>query len=133
MSFGLEIEIKNIKLKNTTRVEQKGDIARIPFPPFPFGEIRVISPNNLRGRLLTRFSNIEGVTPTLDTILRALQAIADFSVPVIKVGSFYELKVNTEKGLVVATGLADMRTKTFKLSDIKKLDLGKIWRRIYGF
>jgi len=133
MGFGLEIEVKNVRLKDNIRVEQRGNIARIPTPPFPFGEIRVISPNNLKGRLLTRFSNIDGTTPTLDTILRAIKSMADFSTAVIKVGSFYELKVDVERGIVVATGLADMRTKTFKLSEVRRLDLGKIWRQIYGF
>ncbi|MCR8433169.1 MAG: hypothetical protein NDP13_00110 [Crenarchaeota archaeon] len=131
MGFGLELEIRNVKLKVPT--EQKGGISRLTSSPFPFAEI-LVSDDKLKARLLARFSNLEGSVPSLDSILRALQSVVDFAVPVfIRVGQFYELKIDLDKKLVTATGLADGRTKTFKLEDVRRFNLGEIWRRIYEF
>lgn len=131
MSFGLELEIQNVKPKVPT--EQRGNVSRLSFSPFPFTEILAFE-NRLKARLLARFSDLEGSTPSLDAILRALQSVVDFGASVvIKVGQFYELKIDFDKKLAVAKGIADGRTKTFKLEDVRKYDLGAIWRKIYEF
>lgn len=133
MSFGLEIEIKNAKLKEHVRIERIGDKYRLTVSPFPFSEIFVHG-KNLKGRLLARFSNLDGITPNLNAILKAIETICEFeSVIKITIGTFYELDIDKRRGIVVATGLADMRKKTFRLSEIQRLQLGKIWRKIYQF
>lgn len=133
MAFGLEIEIRNVKLKSNIRVERFGRKTKLSVSPFPFKEILLEEGNVLKGRLLARFSNLDGVTPTLNSILRAIKSIGEFERLTMKVGSFYELEIDSRRGIVTATGLADMRKKNFKLQDVERLELGKIWRKIYAF
>ncbi len=130
MGFGLEIEIYNVRLKEHIRIERGEKGFRLSHPPFPFSEI-IVEDNKLRGRLLARFSSLDGVTPNLNAIIRAITTIAEFDKLKLKIGMFYELEIDKRLGLVMAVGLADMRRKRFKLSEIQRLELGKIWRKIY--
>lgn len=132
MSFGLEIEISNVRLKEHVRIEKTEKGNKLSFSPFPFSEITVQG-NKYVGRLLARFSSLDGVTPNLNAILRAIETFAEYDKLNLKIGSFYELQIDKRKGLVTAIGLADMRRKIFKLADIQKMELGKIWRKIYEF
>ncbi len=132
MSFGLEIEISNVRLKEHVRIERSEKGHRLSFAPFPFSEI-IVKGNKFIGRLLTRFSSLDGVTPNLNAILRAIETFSEYDTLNLKIGTFYELQIDKRRGIVTAIGLADMRRKVFKLSDIQKLELGKIWRKIYEF
>ena len=132
MSFGLEIEIHNVRLKEHVRIEKSEKGFRLSRAPFPFSEI-IVEGNKLKGRLLARFSSLDGITPNLDAIMRAIGTIGEFDKLKLRVGTFYELEIDKKMGLVTAIGLADMRRKIFKLSEIQRLELGKIWRKIYEF
>ncbi|MEX0569434.1 MAG: hypothetical protein Q6363_009830 [Candidatus Njordarchaeota archaeon] len=132
MGLGLEIEIRNAKLKEHVRIERSENEYKLTVSPFPFREI-LVEGKNLKGRLLARFSNLDGITPNLNAILRAIETICEFDNVKIIIGTFYELDIDKKRGLVVATGLADMRKKTFRLADIQRLQLGEIWRKIYQF
>jgi len=132
MSFGLEIEIHNVRLKEHVRIEKSEKGFRLSRAPFPFSEI-IVEGNKLKGRLLARFSSLDGITPNLNAIMRAIGTIGEFDKLKLRVGTFYELEIDKKMGLVTAIGLADMRRKIFKLSEIQRLELGKIWRKIYEF
>jgi len=132
MGFGLEIEMENIRLKEHMRIEKSGEGFKLAYTPFPFAVINVQG-KKLVGRLLARFSNLDGTTPNLNAILRAIETIGEYDKLKLKVGTFYELEIDKKRGIVTVTGLADMRRKIFKLSDLQRLELGKIWRKIYEF
>lgn len=132
MSFGLEIEIENARLKEHVRIERSESGFRLSRAPFPFSEVTVHG-NKLKGKLLARFSSLDGITPNLNAILRAIETIAEYDQLKLKVGTFFELQIDKRRGIVTAIGLVDMRRKVFKLSDLQRLELGKIWRKIYEF